>query len=53
MIERGVIIVSNSEAIDLKDLFPCLNMSQDTLAYVIDNRHFNSTASHTPCVDYL
>ncbi|MEJ2465349.1 MAG: sigma 54-interacting transcriptional regulator [Candidatus Thiodiazotropha sp.] len=31
MIERGVIIVSNSEAIDLKDLFPCLNMSKDTL----------------------
>ncbi|MCG8081700.1 MAG: sigma 54-interacting transcriptional regulator, partial [Candidatus Thiodiazotropha taylori] len=29
MIERGVIIVSNGEAIDLKDLFPCLNMSKD------------------------
>ena len=29
MIERGVIIVSNGAAIDLKDLFPCLNMSKD------------------------
>ncbi|MBV2094622.1 MAG: sigma 54-interacting transcriptional regulator [Candidatus Thiodiazotropha sp.] len=29
MIERGVIIVSPGDAIDLKDLFPCLSMSQD------------------------
>jgi transcriptional regulator with PAS, ATPase and Fis domain len=29
MIERGVIIVPNGQAIDLKDLFPCLNMSKD------------------------
>ncbi|MET0070900.1 MAG: sigma 54-interacting transcriptional regulator [Candidatus Thiodiazotropha sp.] len=29
MIERGVIIVSTGDAIDLKDLFPCLSMSQD------------------------
>ena len=31
MIERGVIIVSNGAAIDLKDLFPCLNMSKDAV----------------------
>jgi DNA-binding NtrC family response regulator/predicted hydrocarbon binding protein len=31
MIERGVIIVSNGASIDLKDLFPCLNMSKDTV----------------------
>jgi two-component system, NtrC family, response regulator HydG len=29
MIERGVIIVSNGAAIDLKDRFPCLNMSKN------------------------
>ncbi|MCU7845276.1 MAG: sigma 54-interacting transcriptional regulator [Candidatus Thiodiazotropha sp. (ex Monitilora ramsayi)] len=29
MIERGVIIVASGAAIDLKDLFPCLNMSKD------------------------
>ncbi|MEJ2592089.1 MAG: sigma 54-interacting transcriptional regulator, partial [Candidatus Thiodiazotropha sp.] len=30
MIERGVIIVGSGAAIDIKDLFPCLNMSKDT-----------------------
>lgn len=32
MIERGVIIVAVGDAIDLKDLFPCLNINKDAPA---------------------